>query len=101
MFRWIFIVAGIGLWCGAARADTAPQILELRTQTVGGRTYFHVRLERPEDLRFPTFDRSRPFSDVDRRNFARLPRLVPQDGQTRSVYYRHKTTRIALTFYGP
>ena len=94
------IIAAIGLCGGNVPAADAPRVRELRTQKVAGRTYFHVRFERPADLQYPTFDRSRPFSGVDRRNFARLPQLVPQDGAARAVCYRHKLSRASLSFYG-
>src|SRR5262249_23345320 len=65
-----------------------------------GVTYFHVRLERPADLRLPAFDTSKPFSEADRRKFATLPRLLPQDRNTRAVYYRHRPTQPGPTFLG-
>ena len=48
----------------------------------------------------PTFDTDTPFSDADRRKFARFPRLVPQDDRTRAVYYRHRPTQPGLSFCG-
>ncbi len=81
-------------------AGEPPRVLELRIQKTEGSTYFHVRLERPSDLRLPVFDTSKPFSERDRRNFARLPRLVPQDEKTRTVYYRSRPTRSELSFFG-
>jgi hypothetical protein len=75
-------------------------VLELRTQKVDSTTYFQLRLDRPADLGLPTFDTGKPFSDADRRKFACFPQLVPQDGKTRSVYYRHRPAQPGLSFCG-
>jgi hypothetical protein len=93
-------VAGIVLSAGYLPAGEPPRVLELRTQKVEGVTYFHVRLEQPADLRLPAFDTSKPFSESDRRSFARLPRLVPRDAKTRSVYYRQRSSQPWLSFCG-
>jgi hypothetical protein len=93
----VFVVALS--WSGAIGV-AAPRVLEVRTQQVEGVTYFHARLERPADLRLPTFDVSKPFSDADRGKFARLPWLVPQDEKARTVYYRHKPSQPSLNFFG-
>ena len=37
-----------------ARADDSPRLRDLRTQTVGGVTYFRARFDRPADLWLPT-----------------------------------------------
>jgi hypothetical protein len=103
MNRWpipTLSVAVMALGTGFLHAGETPRVLELRTQKVQGITYFHVRLERPADLRLPTFDTGKPFSERDRRQFARLPRLVPQDEKTRNVYYRRRATQSGLSFYG-
>jgi hypothetical protein len=103
MTRWLTTtlgVAGISLWASCLAAAEPPRVRELRTQTVRGITYFQVRLDRPADLRLPTFDTGKPFAEADRRKFATLPRLVPQDGKTRAVYYRHKPTQPGLSFCG-
>ena len=103
MTRWLTItlaVTAISLWTGCLAAAESVRVLELRTQKVDGVTYFQVRLERPADLRLPTFDMSKPFSEWDRRKFAGLPRLVPQDSNTRAVYYRHRPTQPGLSFCG-
>src|SRR5262245_29617445 len=103
MTRWLtspLSVLGISLCTGYLGAAEPPRVLELRTQKVGETTYFQVRLERPANLRMPTFDTSKPFSEADRRRFAALPRMVPQDEKTRAVYYRHKTTQPGLSFCG-
>ena len=103
MTRWLTPLLGIawfGLCSGTSPAAEPPRILELRTQKVDGTTYFQVRLERPADLGMPAFDTGKPFSDADRRKFARLPRLVPQDGKTRAVFYRHRPTQPGLSFCG-
>lgn len=92
--------AAFALGFGCLYAGEPPRVLELRTQKVEGTTYFHVHLERPADLRVPTFDTSKPFSEQDRRKFARLPRLLPQDEKTRTVYYRHRPTQPGLSFCG-
>ncbi len=103
MTRWLTPFLGIawfGLSPGASPAAQPPRVLELRTQEVDGTTYFQVRLERPADLGMPTFDTGKPFSEADRRKFARLPRLVPQDGKTRAVYYRYRPSQPGLSFCG-
>jgi hypothetical protein len=103
MNRWLLSslsVAGIVFCTSPLSAEEPPRVLELRTQKVEGTTYFHVRLEQPADLRLPTFDTSKPFSESDRRKFARLPRLVPQDSKTRCVYYRQRPSQPWLSFCG-
>jgi hypothetical protein len=103
MKRWLIptlSVAVLALGTGRLSAAGPLPVLELRTQKVDGTTYFHVRLQRPADLRLPAFDTSKPFSERDRRKFARLPRLVPQDDNTRAVYYRHRPTQPWLSFCG-
>src|SRR5262245_5732917 len=102
MNRWLtttLSIAGIGLCVGRLLA-AEPRVLALRTQNVEGTTYFQVRLERPADLRLPTFDTGKPFSESDRRQFARLPRLIPQDDKVRAVYYRHRPSQPGLSFCG-
>jgi hypothetical protein len=59
-----------------------PAVRELRTQVVGGVTYFHVRLEPPRDMDGAPADE--PAAAI----LARGPRLVPQDGKTWAVYHR-------------
>jgi hypothetical protein len=93
-------IAGIVLCTGYLSAAEPPRVLELRTQKVEGITYFHLRLEQPTDFRLPTFDTSKPFSESDRRKFARLPRLVPQDEKTRCVYFRQRSSQPWLSFCG-
>src|SRR5262245_13597135 len=103
MIRWMtttLAVVAIAWGTGRVEAAEAPRILELRTQKADGITYFHLRLDRPSDLQMPAFDTSKPVSESDRRKFARLPRLVSQDGKTRTVYYRHKPTQPGLSFCG-
>jgi hypothetical protein len=103
MTRWlipILSIAGLAPCFDLPAAAESPRVLELRTQNVQGITYFHVRLERPANLGLPTFDTNRPFSESDRRRFARLPRLLPQDDKTRAVYYRHRPTQPGLSFCG-
>jgi hypothetical protein len=103
MTRWLksaLGIVGVSLWATCLAAAAAPRVLELRTQRIDGITYFQVRLERPADLRLPTFDTSRPFSESDRRKFATLPRLISQDDKTRTVYYRHRPTQPGLSFCG-
>ena len=102
MNRWLLSslsVAGIVFCTSPLSAEEPPRVLELRTQKVEGTTYFHVRLGQPADFRLPTFDTSKPFSESDRRKFARLPRLVPQDGKTRILkHYRFKDFVEAMRF---
>src|SRR5262245_53544871 len=93
-------IAWLGLCLAPLSAAEAPRVLELRTQQVDSTTYFQLRLDRPPDLGLPTFDTGKPFSDADRRKFARLPQMVPQDGKTRAVYYRHRSTQPGLSFCG-
>lgn len=103
MNRWLITilgVAGIVLCTGGLSAAEPPRVLELRTQKVEGITYFHLRLEQPADFRLPTFDTGKPFSESDRRKFARLPRLVPQDEKTRCVYFRQRASQPWLSFCG-
>jgi hypothetical protein len=103
MNRWLIIILSavrVALGTGCLSAGEPPRVLELRTQKVEGTTYFHARLEQPVDLRLPTFDPSKPFSESDRRKFARLPRLVPQDEKTRCVYYRPRSSQPWLSFCG-
>jgi hypothetical protein len=70
-----------------ARAPAAetPRLLELRTQQVGDTTFFHARFHPPADMTPPPLQR---WTTIDVRDLTRLPQLVPQDGQTRSVYQR-------------
>lgn len=103
MNRWpiaMLSLVGVGLSSGGLWAAEPPRVLAMRTQKVDGTTFFLVRLEKPADIRLPTFDTDKPFSEADRRKFARFPRLVPQDGATRAVYYRHRPTQPALSFAG-
>ena len=103
MNRWpitILGVAGIALGTDYLSAAEPPRVLELRTQKVEGITYFHLRLEQPADFRLPTFDTGKPFSESDRRKFARMPRLVPQNEKTRCVYYRQRSSQPWLSFCG-
>jgi hypothetical protein len=103
MNRWLIAclsVTGMVHCIGSLSAAEPLHILELRTQKVEGITYFHLRLQPPADLRLPTFDTSKPFSESDRRKFARLPRLVPQDEKTRCVYYRQRSSQPWLSFCG-
>lgn len=103
MNRWpiaTLSLIGVGLFSGDLWAAEPPRVVSLRTQKVDGTTYFLARLDKPADLRLPTFDTDKPFSEADRRKFARFPRLVPQDAATRTVYYRHRSTQPALSFAG-
>jgi hypothetical protein len=56
-----------------AQAAKPPTVRELRVQKVGDATYFHVRFEMPRDLGNESTGE---------------PRLVPQDGAARAVYWR-------------
>jgi hypothetical protein len=93
-------IAWLGLCLAPLSAAEPPRVRELRTQKVDGTTYFQVRLDRPADLGLPAFDTGKPFSEADRRKFARFPQLVPQDGKARAVYYRHRPTQPGLSFCG-
>ena len=103
MTRWLNLLLSttwLGLCLAPLSAAGPPRVLELRTQKVDSTTYFQLRLDRPADLGLPTFDTGKPFSDADRRKFACFPQLVPQDGKTRSVYYRHRPAQPGLSFCG-
>jgi hypothetical protein len=102
MTRWLrtaLVFLGIGLG-GILAVGAQGRVLELRRQKVDEITYFHLRLPLPADLELPSFDTARPFSEGDRRKFARLPRLLPVDGKTRAVHYRYKPAQTDLQFYG-
>lgn len=64
----------------------APQVRELRTQQVGGTTYFHVRLELPADFREAKVEQL-PAQELKRR-LVLLPQFVPQDLKAQAVYQR-------------
>jgi hypothetical protein len=100
MPRTALTLLGLAVLAPRLPAREPPRILDVRTQEVDRITYFQVRIEPPADLRLPGFDTRRPFSEADRRNFARLPQLVPTDGKTRAVYYRYKSGQPQLSFFG-
>src|SRR5262245_25012240 len=79
----------------AIRAAETPHVLHVRTQAVGDRTYFHVRLEPPADMEDVRLEVG-PYSEMQRWKLAWLPQLVPQDKQTRAVYQR-----LAIPHYRP
>jgi hypothetical protein len=68
-----------------AYAADAPRVRELRVQHVGDKTYFQVRLEEPSDL---TTIQAPGWNPTRTADFARGPRLVPQDDATHAVYRR-------------
>src|SRR3954453_8657025 len=81
-------VIALALLAAPAPAPAAepPALRELRTQTADGVTYFHARFDRPAGLWTP---QTQPFApNADREALAKLPELVPQNGQTRAVYWR-------------
>ena len=86
----IVLLVAILLALPAAAHAQAPKIIELRTQTVNGKTYFHVRMERPKDMKANPFrDMRGPFmgfGEFDGLDSAVRPRLVPQDDAARLVY---------------
>jgi hypothetical protein len=98
--RTVLTFLCLPLLAASLSAAEPPRALALRTQQVERITYFQLRLEAPADLHLPDFDTSRPFSELHRRNFARLPQLAPADGKTRAVYYRYKPGQNTLTFLG-
>jgi hypothetical protein len=59
---------------------------EIRTQRVGDVTYFHLRLTVPANADTAPIQVSRDPTEGQIRALGRLPRLVPQDNTTRSVY---------------
>jgi hypothetical protein len=72
---------------GPAAADP-PAVRELRVQTAGDVTYFHVRLTVPGDMDAPGLSTSGVWVEGGLRALSRLPKLVPQDRHTRAVYPR-------------
>src|SRR4051812_171118 len=67
------------------------QVKELRTQKVGGSTYFEVSLALPRGCDLPALpprDKLATLTPPERRSLARLPRLVPRDSNTSAVCYR-------------
>jgi hypothetical protein len=100
MLRTALILLGLAVLAPRLLAAEPPRILVVRTQEVDRITYFQVRMEMPAELRLPGFDTGRPFSEADRRKFARLPQLVPTDGKTRAIYYRYKAAQPSLSFFG-
>jgi hypothetical protein len=75
-----------------ARAEDV-KVLELRLQQAGETTYFHVRLEPPQDLNAGAQEnRFRPF-DASERTALRQARLVPQDSKTWSVWRRGEASQ--------
>jgi hypothetical protein len=84
----LVLPAVLGLAWPALAAE-APSLRDLRTQKIGGVTYFHVRFETPKGYlpEAPGPDRwnARSWSVAE----AILePRLVPQDGKTQAVCWR-------------
>jgi hypothetical protein len=59
---------------------------EIRTQRVGDVTYFRLRLTVPANADTTAIPVSRDPTEGQTRALGRLPRLVPQDNTTRSVY---------------
>ncbi len=96
----------------AALILTAPlvrgaevDVQELRTQKVGETTYFEVTLGTPEDMRRSTSGHDSTSLELQRRVVASLPRLVPQDRNSASVYYfqpqsTERKYEPSLTFLG-
>ena len=86
----IVFLAAILLASPAAVRAQAPKILEFRTHTVNGKTYFHVRMERPKDMKANLLrdaqGRFMGLSDFAGLDSAVRPRLVPQDAAARLVY---------------
>lgn len=85
MSRTQFVVV-ISLTMGASDSAAAelPKLIAARVQSVGDETYFHLRFERPANLWLPLRLRTSSFRETVG-NLARLPRLVPQDPNTREV----------------
>ncbi|MGE3805915.1 MAG: hypothetical protein AB7K24_14680, partial [Gemmataceae bacterium] len=91
-------LAGIAFFTATARAEE-PRLLALRTQNNGGRTYFQAQFMRPENLSWPR----NWWTEQQVRQLAILPRLVPQDANTRNVYLQVDTQlerRNVLRFMG-
>lgn len=85
----IVLLVAILIAMPAAAPAQAPKIIEFRTQTVNGKTYFHVRMERPKDMKAIPFRdalRGLGFGEFDFLDSAVRPRLVPQDDAARLVY---------------
>jgi hypothetical protein len=83
------VLAGVALTVAspALRAADSPRLQELKRQRVGDTTYFYLRLDPPADLHAPHIEPG-PYSEAQRRQLARLPRLVPQDHTAEAVYAR-------------
>src|SRR5438067_1904096 len=87
------------------RADEV-RVRELRQQRVGDTTYFRVEIAPPNGLAMRQLwrhDTSPPV--VDRRPFRELPRLVLQDGKTKTVCFqlpprRDRPAAPSLVFLG-
>ena len=85
-------------------AADPPKVQQLRVQTIGDTTYFHVRLESPADLAGgpglsvddPFRGRGMFFADP-----LLMPRLVPQSGSARAVYRRMDNAELERQFGFP
>src|SRR5262245_1258465 len=92
LHRILFYVAAVSLTSLAANppaAADAPPVRILRTQRGGDVTDFQVRFDPARDLlRLPPLQPGANLTEAELRNLGRLPRLVPQDKQTRAVYLR-------------
>jgi hypothetical protein len=90
MVRSLSFLAAVALSALAiipAHAADAVKVRRILRQRVGDTIYFRVQLDRPADLRLPRIEPG-PYSEGQRRLLARLPQLVPQDGNTFAVYQR-------------
>jgi hypothetical protein len=75
------------LAAGPVAADDAVKIESLRVQKRGATTYFEVKFASLPDFFAPSFETTRGWWTANGRAMARLPRLVPQDDKTASIYY--------------
>src|SRR5581483_11376494 len=90
--QWAMAMASVVvLWLGAVgeRLGAAPvKVRDLRVQKLGPTTYFHVRFDAPPDLRMPQLAERVRWWTISRPELARLPQLLPQDEQTKSICLR-------------
>jgi hypothetical protein len=85
---WATVAALLAILGSGSLSAAEPKVRGLRSQRVGDTTYFHVSLEAPPEMRVPQVTAAVGWSMPARRDLARLPRLVPQDGKTSAVYHR-------------
>jgi hypothetical protein len=88
-----FTLIVLGLGARLAGADDL-KVQRLRTQEVNGTTYFQVQFEPPKDYSTPQLSRFTFWWQSRSPELALLPRLVPQDSQTRQVYLQLRFSKL-------